>query len=301
MRPDAMPAPPELAPYARDLELGGLRLHYYDAGAGALPPLVLVHGLGDEADTWRFVIGPLAERRRVIAPDLPGFGRSGVAGQGHTITFFARMLAALLERLGVSRAVLVGSSMGAAVVQRLALARPALVERLVLVGGGLPVRSLAGEGAGEPGARPSTRTLLFLVPGLGELVYTSLRRSQDELFEGLRPYYYDFDGLPDEQRAFLRQRVWARVWSARQRRGFLSALRWLAVEQAARAASYRALLGRAPVPTRLVWGEHDRIVPPAVGRRLAAALGGAPLHVIPKCGHLPQQECPEELIAAITA
>jgi pimeloyl-ACP methyl ester carboxylesterase len=301
MRPDAMPAPAELAPYARELELGHLRLHYYDAGAGEPPPLVLLHGLGDEADTWRRVIGPLAERRRVIAPDLPGFGRSSAAAGAHSIAFFAGAVAALLARLGVTRAALVGSSMGAVVAQRLALGRPALVERLVLVGGGLPARSLAGESAGEPGARPSLRTLLFLVPGLGELVYTSLRRSQDKVFEGLRPYYYDFDGLPDEQRAFLRQRVWARVWSARQRRAFLSALRWAAVEQLARAAAYGALAERVGAPIRLVWGEHDRVVPPAYGRGLAEALGGAPLHIIPRCGHLPQQERPTELIEALSA
>lgn len=302
MRRDTMPVPAALQPFARELALGGRRLHYYDAGAPAGgAPLVLVHGLGDEADSWRHVIGPLAARRRVIALDLPGFGRSDAAPGAHTITFFARTLAGLLERLGVARATLVGSSLGAAVAQRLALARPALAEQLVLVAGGLPAQRPRGRSGGRAGARPSTRTLLFLVPGLGELVFTSLRRSQDALFETLRPYYYDFDGLPAEQRAFLRQRVWARVWSARQRRAHLSTLRWLALEQTARAADYRALIERVRVPTRLVWGAQDRVVPLALGQGLAEALGGAPLHVIPECGHLPQQERPGELVALLSA
>lgn len=281
-----MPFPTQLAPFARRAALGGGELHYYEAGSGAAPPLVLVHGLGDEADTWRHVIPALAERRRVIALDLPGFGRSDALSGGASLTALARAVAGLLAVLGIARATLVGSSLGAGVVQRLALARPGLAERLVLVGGALPAqRSL-----------PRGPLLLFLLPGMGELAYTSLRRSQEEAYATLRPYYHDIDALPPEDRAFLRERVWARVWSDKQRGAFLSALRWLALDQAVRADRYRDLLLRSAVPTTLIWGDHDAIMPPAVGQQLAAALPSASLHTIPRCGHLPQQERPAEFV-----
>ncbi len=283
---DAMPFPAQLAPFARRVAVGDGELHYYDAGSGAEPPLVLVHGLGDEADTWRHVIPRLAERRRVIALDLPGFGRSDALPGGASLTALARALAGLLAALGIARATLVGSSLGAGVVQRLALARPDLADRLVLVGGALPAQR----------GLPRGPLLLFLLPGLGELAYTGLRRSQDQAFATLRPYYHDFDALPPEDHAFLRERVWARVWSDKQRGAFLSVLRWLALDQAARADRYRDLILRSTVPTTLVWGDHDAIVPPAVGQLLAAALPSASLHIIPRCGHLPQQERPAELV-----
>jgi len=284
-----MPIPIALRPYSRTTVAGGPQLHYYDAGTAAGPPLVLIHGLGDEADTWRHVLPQLAARRRVIAPDLPGFGRSDKPHRAYTTAFFARTIAALLAQLGIARAEIVGSSMGAVVAQRLALARPALVERLALIGGGMPITH----------ERIPPPLWLFLLPGLGELSYTSLRRSQDEAYATLRPYYRDLDGLPEDDRAFLRERVWARVWSAGQRRAFLSALRWLAIDQATRAAAFRQRLARLHTPTLLLWGEHDLIASRARAEALQALLPDARLQLIPGSGHLPQQERPEALVEAL--
>jgi pimeloyl-ACP methyl ester carboxylesterase len=250
---------------------------------------MLIHGLGDEADTWRHILPALAERRRVIALDLPGFGRSDKPRRAYTLAFFAGAVAALMNALGVERATLAGSSLGAAVAQRLALSHPTLVERLVLIDGGLPV---------QPG-RPPGQLWWFLTPGLGEAVYISLRRSQDEAYATLKPYYHDLDALPPDDRAFLRQRVWARVWSAGQRRAFLSALRWLAVDRGTRATTFRERLARLPTPTLLIWGEHDQIVPRAAGEALAALLPDADIQIIAGSGHLPQQERPAALLDAL--
>lgn len=290
-RPDAMPVPPALQPYSSTIVAGGLRLHYYDAGRGAGPPLVLIHGLGDEADTWRHVLPQLAARRRVLALDLPGFGRSDHPRRAYTAGFFACTIAALLAELGIARAALVGSSMGAIVAQRLALARPALVDRLALIGGGL---ALAPERIPPPVA-------LFLLPGAGELAYTSLRRSQDQAYATLRPYYHDLDALPEQDRVFLRERVWARVWSVGQRRAFLSALRWLAIDQAMRAATLRERLAELNIPALLIWGEHDLIAPRSRAEALLALLPDAQLRIIAGSGHLPQQERPGELVALLVS
>jgi pimeloyl-ACP methyl ester carboxylesterase len=139
----------------------------------------------------------------------------------------------------------------------------------------------------------------FLTPGAGELAYTSLRRSQDEAYATLRPYYADLDGLSQQERTFLRERVWARVWSDGQRRAFLSALRWLAIDGATRTASYRNALRACRTLTHLIWGDSDHIAPLAIARANAALLPDARLSIIPGCGHLPHQERPDELIALL--
>jgi len=286
---DSMPPAPALQSYAQSVVVDGLRLHCYDSGPHSATPIVLIHGLGDEADTWRHVFPALARWRRVIALDLPGFGRSEKPRRAYTLAFFAQTIAGMLDVLGIGQAVLVGHSMGAAAAQRLVLAQPRRAERLVLIGGGLPIQS----------RRPPAQLWRFLAPGLGEMFYTSLRRSQEQAYATLGPYYHDLAGLPPADRAFLRERVWARVWSAGQRRAFLSALRWLAIDQATRADLFRMRLADLQTPTMIIWGEHDRIAPPAAGAAMAARLPQAQWHIIPESGHLPHQERPDQLIEAL--
>lgn len=287
-RPDIFTMPEHLRPFAREVQVNGMRLHCYDAGSGGTP-MILIHGLADEADTWRHVFLPLAQKQRVIALDLPGFGRSDRPRRAYTLAFYAQTVAGLIEALGLQRATLIGSSLGGATAQRLALARPHLVEQLALIGGGLPTTA----------GLPPAALWIFLTPGVGEGAYTGLRASQDQAYETLRPYYRDLDALPEEDRAFLRERVWARVWSDGQRRAFLSTLRWLSIERALRAPDFYARLPHLHTPTHLIWGEQDVISPPAAGAALAALLPDATLTRIPECGHLPQQECPAKLLAAL--
>jgi len=282
-----MPVPESLQAYQRRIQLPELSLHAYVAGSGS--PLVLLHGLGDEADTWQYVLPLLAERHTVIAFDLPGFGRSDKPRRAYTLAFYAQTLGALLKALQIERATLVGHSLGAAIVQRFALAQPEAVERLVLVGGCLPIEQ----------HRPPASSWLFLTPGLGELIYTSLRRSQAGAYETLRPYYFDLDALPQEQRDFLNQRVWARVWSSGQRRGFLSTFRWLHIDGYLRAQQFRKRLRELNLPVHLIWGEGDKVRPVASAQAMAALLPNAKLDVLPNAGHNLQQEQPAELVRLI--
>lgn len=283
--------PPEaLRPFAHTLRVAGRPLHAFLAGPASAPPLILLHGLGDEGDTWRHLVTPLAERYRVIAPDLPGFGRSAPLPGAASVTAYARTIAALMGELRLTSAAFVGHSGGAMIAQRLALAAPQLVERLVLVAGCLPV---------ERSVPPRSPIYAFLTPGVGELAYTSLRRSHAEAYATLRPYYADFDALPEAEREFLYRRVWARVWSDTQRAAFLSWLRWLAVDTATRADAYRERLTRCAVPTRLIWGDSDHVAARAGGDAVAALVPGATMHTIERCGHNPQHERPAELLALI--
>jgi len=280
--------PESLKPYHRRVYANGVGLHIYGSGPTNTqePPFLLIHGLGDEADSWRQVFPLLVGRGRVVALDLPGFGRSDHPRRAYTLRFFADTVAALLENLKIPRAVLVGNSMGAAVALRVATRRADLVARLVLVDGP-PVRS-----------KPGRMQMLFLIPGQGEKIYNSFRASQDAAYESLRPYYSNLDALPPEDRQFLRERVWDRVWSDDQRQAYFSTFRWMALEGLLGQPS-PAKLGQIKVPTTIVWGEQDLVIPVETGRLLCSWISGAKLHIIPGCGHLPQQERPEELVRLI--
>src|SRR2546430_11192364 len=113
-------------------EVDGLDLHYIVAGRG--PAVVLVHGLGGFAESWRHTTRALADRTTVYALDLPGFGASAKPPARYRLSYFASALHGFMEVLGIREASLVGHSLGAAAAVTYALTHPARVERLALVG-----------------------------------------------------------------------------------------------------------------------------------------------------------------------
>jgi pimeloyl-ACP methyl ester carboxylesterase len=282
---------PALEPHARQVHLpkSALSLHLYDAGAADAATLLAIHGLGDEADTWRHLIPPLSTCYRVVAPDLPGFGRSDKPSRAYTIVFFQEALIELLDELGIARATLVGHSLGGAIAQSIALAHPERMERLVLIGGSLVARS----------QRLDLATMLFLVPGLGEWLYTRLRRNPEAAYGTLRPYYSALDRLPEADRTFLFRRVNERVWSDGQRRAFLSTLRHLARSLPAQQQEGPTRLAKLELPTMVVWGELDRINPIENGRAVTELQPNARLVVVPDAGHNVHQENPQAVLTAI--
>lgn len=284
---------PALAPYGRTVRLrgGGLQIFLYEAGADEQPALLLIHGLGDEADTWRHVIAPLAERYHVLAPDLPGFGRSEKPNRAFTLAFLRDALIDLWETLGLSDVALMGSSLGGALAQSVALERPDRVTRLILIGGSFTARS----------QQLNPTILQMALPFLGERLYNSFRRDPQAAYDSLRPYYADLDSMPKADRSFLYQRVNERVWSDGQRRAYLSILRHLVWSFPLRQRAVEAQLARLSVPTLAVWGEHDHINSIESGRALIAIQPTARLVVVPGAGHLAHQEKPMEFLALIEA
>ncbi|WP_299758125.1 alpha/beta hydrolase [uncultured Chloroflexus sp.] len=292
-RHSTMDIPPALVPYARRIALRDLELFYYDAGVTENPILFLIHGLGDEADTWRAVIPLLAQSYRVIAPDLPGFGHSFGPKGGYSLTFFARAMAEFITTLGLQQVTLVGHSLGAMIAQRLSIGLPRLIQQQILISGCLPIKRQF----------PPRRLWPLLLPGVGELMLAGLQRSRELAFQSLRPFYYHLYELPVRERRFLRQRVWVRLHQKRQRRATLSALRWLAVDTLFRSHQYLDLVSECPTPTILMSGEHDLIVDGESIEAMAVVLEGRGQYIhLERCGHMPQQEQPTlicELIAAL--
>jgi pimeloyl-ACP methyl ester carboxylesterase len=281
---------PGLAAYARTVHLArsGLTLHVYDT-AGDAPPLLLIHGLADEADTWRHVLAPLSAQYRVIAPDLPGFGRSDTPARAYTLPFYQGIMLELLDALAIQRATLAGHSLGAMIAQAIALDCPQRVDRLILIGGSL----VAGTQKLELGM------VLSLVPGLGEWLYNRLRKNPQAAYGSLEPYYGRLSALPQADRDFLFQRVNERVWSDGQRGAFLSTLRnlvrWLPGQQ----GNLPVRLANFTTPTVVLWGEADHINPPQNGRALLRLQPAARLVIVPGAGHNIQQDNPQAVIEAI--
>ena len=284
---DAFAPHPALKALARSLEPDGL--FFYDAGpnahsvAGSV--VVLIHGNGDEADSWRHVIPTLATQRRVIAPDLPGFGRSKPLGQGNLHDLTAGVLR-ILESEHLNSVHLVGSSMGAVVAGL--VAQHLQVSSLTLCG-----CSASSLGLSEPSAGVKA----LLEPGIGEGYYTGLRDAGiDAAYETLKPYYANLEHLSASDRHFLRDRVWARVWSDSQRAAFFAGLRSLFDPNLALNTA-----NLEPLRTLLLWGEHDTIMPISAAHKLHAALPNSKLEIIPETGHLPHQERPEAFARTLEA
>lgn len=286
---------PGLAPFARDVVLtadGTLqRIHVYDTG-GDLPAAVLIHGLNDDADTWRHVISPLSERYRVIAPDLPGFGRSYKPSRHYTLPYFRETVLALMDALTVDTATLVGNSMGAMIAQAVSLQHPERVSRLMLICGALILRQQALNWNFVRRALPFFQRKV-------EDKSAKFRADPDAAYALLRPYYSDFDALSETDRRFLLDRVRDRVWDDAQFAAYRSVWQQLPLWFLVNRGVLREQIAASRVSTHVVWGERDVIfsrehadaqveVNPSI--RLAMILGA---------GHLPQQEHPEELLEAM--
>lgn len=282
---------PEMDPYGRTIRLpeSQVDLFTYDSGPAEGGTMLLLHGLGDEADSWRYLFPALAKGLRILAPDLPGFGRSSLPHRSLSPEFLLSVLLELLDVLNVPSAILVGSSLGGMLSQLFALTQPALVDGLILLDGTLLVT----------GQAVNLNLLLFMIPGVGEWRYKRLRRDPGEAYATLQPYYASLDNLPQADRDFLFQRVNERVWSDSQRRAYFSVLRQVALWSPGQQKLLPDRLGQCQVPTLAIWGQSDQIVSVAAAERLVELQPTARLVTIAGAGHLPHQEKPERVLEVI--
>ena len=273
----------------------GESIFYYNAIPIDLPPqgshpvFVLVHGLGDEADSWRHIIPLLCNQGcQVLAPDLPGFGRSIAQGKismkSHAIAVIKFIEAVLKPQNPVY---LVGSSMGAMVTEMVILLKPELISGIILVSGSIP------GGPANPGFLAVAKMLL------SRKWYKAYRDAPKDLWATLYPYYADLDSLPQEDRDFLKERVMERVESSSQERAFFATQSSIVRAYIFSVSRISRKIRRFPGKILLVWGEKDRIIPLSSTKAFTALRSDIKLEVIPGAGHLPQQEKPEALVHLI--
>jgi pimeloyl-ACP methyl ester carboxylesterase len=267
-----------------NVEIDGLPIRYLAAGEG--PPLVLLHGAGDNALDWRWVMPSMAATHRVYAPDLPGSPDSARPAADYSPAFFERFVAAFVDALGIGRAAFVGNSLGGLIALRVALSEPARVGALVLVD---------SAGLGRE-VNPAFASVNVFGP-----------------FEAAMPFWRTPVGA--YQRAWGRTALLfahppgsvPREWLAEQCRlalcsGYLEAHLSVLRAIVGPLGQREVLVDRLPsleVPTLVVWGAGDRVFPERQAREAAARLREGSLAVIPSCGHMPHVECPERFLAAL--
>jgi 4,5:9,10-diseco-3-hydroxy-5,9,17-trioxoandrosta-1(10),2-diene-4-oate hydrolase len=264
------------------IQVGPVRTRFWTAGEGETT-LVLLHGLGSYVEDWQENILPLARHDRVYALDLVGCGRSAKPRGPYTLDSLAGFAGEFLAGLGVRRATLVGHSLGGAVAMQLASRSPALVERLVLV-------SSAGLGR-EAGLLLRLST----VPLLGEWL-TRPRR------EGLSRYFRQTMHDPSSVTAEWVETCSLLAALPGAQRAMLATLRTTMDLRGVREAVFRPLLAglaHLAVPTLVVWGQQDPILPVAHAHAAQRQLPSAQLHIFDPCGHFPQLECAAEFNALV--
>ncbi len=259
-----------------------LQLAVDDRGKGE--PILLLHGLGTSGYTWRHLVPELAKTHRVITLDLKGFGASDKPDDGkYSVLDQAALVKAFIEQKNLRNLTVIGHSFGGGVTLALALdmaeARPKRLKRIVLV---------------DTIAYKQPLPIFFqllITPGIGDLGMT-LIPAEVQIAEALNIAYYDKEKIPQD----LIERYAEPLRSLEAKAALRKTVEQLIPDDI---ETFTERYQSLTLPVLIVWCEQDKIVPLADGRRLARDIKTATLHVLKHCGHMPQEETPEETLKAI--
>ena len=215
-------------------------------------PIVLIHGLGSSAETWAALIPLLSREYLVYAPDMPGFGKTPLAPEGATIGTYVLYLQRFLDALGYPRVTLVGNSMGGWIATRFALAHPERVERLFL----LNSAGLRREGMHSPYAVDRAAARRTLAYTLGFSLPVPKFMLDAAVRESQIPAYTGF----------------MRNYDPRE--------------------ELDEVLADVRVPTTIIWGERDGLLPIMCAHDLQSGIANSELVLLPRVGHMPQVQAP---------
>jgi pimeloyl-ACP methyl ester carboxylesterase len=265
------------------VEIDGATVHFQEFGDHNDPTLLLIHGFSASVYVWRTVAPQLADRGfHVVAVDLIGFGYSDKpAWFDYKITSQARMISRFMDRLGIGRATVVGSSYGGAVAMTLALDYAERVEKLVLV-----------DAVINDDAKNHPLLKLARVPGLGEV---------------LTPFFVDSKAFmkfrmqgtlaPANHHLITKDRIESVIRPLHAKDGHNAILQagrnWDAnrIEEDAHLVNH---------PTLIIWGEEDSVIPIHNGETLYRSILNSRFVVLKNCGHVPQEEKPELFINLVS-
>jgi pimeloyl-ACP methyl ester carboxylesterase len=265
---------------ADHITIHGRDLAYIDTGDG--PTLILIHGIGGDWKTWEPVLEPLAAEHRVIAVDLPGHGGSAKGAGDYSLGGLANVLRDLGGALDIERATLVGHSLGGGVAMQFAYQYPERCERLVLVSSGglgpdvgllLRLATLPGSDLFLSLTAPAARSVLGKAAGVGELL--RIRPSVDASFYG---------------------RAFTALAERETRAAFLGTLRGVVSTRGQLVDARDRLYLAEEMPTLIVWGERDAVIPVEHAHEAHEAMPGSRLEVFAGAGHVPQLDEPERFV-----
>jgi pimeloyl-ACP methyl ester carboxylesterase len=251
----------------------GLTLHYVVEGRG--PAVVLLHGLGGFAQSWRHTIDALATRATVFALDLPGFGRSAKPPAAYRLGYFARALHGFLDALGLGQASLIGHSLGGSVAVTYALTHPVRVDRVALVAGLVPGFSFHMSWAYRLIALPVVGEALSLC-GRASLYKAAVARC----FHVPRPAEVEY----------LIEHDYPIRTGAEARAAWLATARHIRSDFVDHRVDYRRAIATLDLPVLLVHGRQDPAVSPQHATEAAAGFPRAALRWVDGCGHFPHLE-----------
>jgi pimeloyl-ACP methyl ester carboxylesterase len=262
------------------MRIEGMQVHVRDVGPreDALP-IMLLHGTAASLHTWQGWADTLSAKRRVITVDLPGFGLTGPDPAGdYTNARYVRFVLALADALNIQRFVVGGNSMGGEIAWEVAAAHPARVHQLILV-----------DAAGYPFAPRSVPLgfRLALTPGLNRLSEVTLARSI--VAASVRSVY----GNPARVSDALIDRYYELALREGNRRALTQRFKQMP------AGAHAAAILRIKIPTLILWGGKDRLIPPEMGRRFAHEIAGSQLFIFEDLGHVPHEEDPATTVAAV--
>jgi pimeloyl-ACP methyl ester carboxylesterase len=286
--------------------VGGAPAFVRSAGAVDGPALVLLHGLPTASWLWRRCLPALAAARpgwRIIAPDLPGYGRSAARG-GAGPRHLGRWLHAILATLGVGRFALAGHDLGGLVALTDAVARATRPDHPARLGGPRLERLILLDTTIYPAPRLVLGLLPALVPPLAELSLLWLGRGGAARAADRRALYVA--GLRE---LLAPGTAWSAAEWAEYALPYGDVAGWREATRSIRALAPQAPfvlrcladLRRLGVPTRLIWGAGDPFFPLATAERLRRAIPGAEarVHAIAGAGHFPQEDRPDEVARLI--
>lgn len=259
--------------HLRQIDVVGARVNYVEMGERT--PLLFVHGLSGCWQNWLENIPHFARTHRVVALDLPGFGASPMPPWEITIPAYGRFVRDFCERLGIDRCSIAGNSMGGFIASEVAITEPERVDDLTLVS----AAGITWARARREPAVMAARVGRAAMPALLKLQTSSMRRQRlrRSAFQGV---FFDPNGL-------RREMLWENFVPAMKTPGYFDAMRNLV------GYDIRDRLEEIGVPTLIVWGRNDRVVPVPAALSYKKRIGeNAELVIFDECGHVPQMERP---------
>jgi len=269
----------------RELSIHDQRITYRTAGEG--PVLLLVHGMAGSASTWRQVMPGLSRHFSVVAPDLLGHGRSDKPVGDYSLGAFASSLRDLLVALGHERATVVGQSLGGGVAMQFSYQYPERCERLVLVG------------SGGLGREVNSLLRWLSLPGSNAALRLACAAPIRGAIEGVGSLAARIGFQPAPVVAEM-WRSYASLADDATRRAFLCTLRAVVDPRGQAVSAANRLHLAAEMPTLIVWGDADPIIPVEHAHAAHASIPGSRLEIFEGVGHYPHCEAPERFVEILT-
>jgi len=259
----------------------GMQVHYRDQGVQSdSVPLILLHGMSSSLNTWDSVVFYLANHRRVISLDLPGFGLTGPSPENmYNFDYYNKFIDSFTRRLQLTKFTLVGNSMGGSIAWNYALFNPAVVDKLVLIdAAGYPKRGESGSLGFKIASTPVINNiLLFATPK------ALVRKS-------LETIYFDQSRVTDAQVE--------RFHDMAIREGNRAAA-LLIFKGSFGTSQFKGKIKEIKTPTLVLWGDKDNLISVENAYQFNQDIKGSKLEVYPNVGHVPMEEVPERVAKSI--